>query len=282
MPILAHHSTRIICQANAGEEERFHIHQCLLYGAHIVAWVYNGQGGTEQLNLPVFDSVREAKRQTNASMSLIWTKPDIAAEAISEAIEGGVETIVCLTEEIPCHDMVAVHQLLRNHPGCRLIGPGSCGLITPGQCKIGVMPAYVFTPGPIGVISSTDTLSYEAAWHLTSNGFGQSTYIGLGAEPFAGMSIVDTLKEFERDAQTEAIAMIVHEGILGIEHVAEYLEKPFRKPLIAYVAGAAARKEPLSTPSTTEILQRCGVTIIDTVAMIGSTIESFVTRQEHV
>ena len=190
------------------EDELFHIHQCTLYGTQVVAWVKTGYGGHERLGLPVFDSVREAKRQTSANVSLIFVEPSRVADAVIEAVEGGIETIVCLTSGVPLHDMVQIHYILSKNRKSRMIGPASCGLITPSQCKAGVMPGYVFTPGPVGMISSSDTLGYEAAWQISNAGFGQSTFVGIGSEEIRGTSVVDVLKEFDQDIQTEAVGIV--------------------------------------------------------------------------
>ncbi len=282
MPIFANHTSRIICQGTLDEAELFHMHQSMMYGPQLVAWVKTGFGGKEQLGLPVFDSVREAKWQTSANMSLIFVQPHLAGDAIIEAIEGGIETIVCFTSGIPFHDMVVVQQMVQKYRNCRLIGPGSCGLITPSQCKAGVMPAYVFTQGSVGMISCTDTLGYEVAWQITNNGFGQSTFVGIGAEPLAGTSIVDVLKEFERDGQTEAVVMVLQGGVSGIEAVVEWVEKKNRKPILAVIAGH--RVEALTTTEQTygisEILKRAGVIVVDNITSISSSVKPYVTNKE--
>lgn len=279
MPILVHRASRVICQGMINEQELFLIHQCMLYGTAVVAWVKSGSGGAERLKIPVFDSVREARRQTSATVSLISVVPALAADAIIEAIEGGIELIICLTSGIPTKDMVFVHQALRAHTNSRLIGPGSCGLLTPLQCKAGLMPAYAFTPGEIGMISCTDTLGYEVAWKLTSSGFGQSTFVGLGSDALAGTSIVDILSEFEIDIQTESILLVLQSGLYGIERVAEWAGQHTHKPLFAIVAGGSvplppycpAIGEPPSDGATIErMLREAKVTIIDSLSLIGS------------
>jgi succinyl-CoA synthetase alpha subunit len=279
MPILVHRASRVICQGMLTEQEQFWVHQCMVYGTQIVAWVKSGGGGEERLKIPVFDSVREARRQTSATVSLISVAPALAADAIVEAIEGGIELIICLTSDIPTKDMVSVHQALRTHKNSRLIGPGSCGLLTPLQCKAGRMPAYAFMPGEVGMISCSDTLGIEMAWKLTSTGIGQTTFVGLGNDALAGTSIVDVLGEFETDIQTESILLVLQGGLYGIDAVAEWAGQKSHKPLFAIVAGKSvpfppycpAIEEPPADGATIEVMLReAGVTIIDNLSLIGS------------
>ena len=279
MPIFVHRDSRVLCQGMIDEHELFWVHQCLLYGTQVVAWVKAGLGGEERLTLPVFDSVREAHRQTSATVSLISVSPDLAADAIIEAIESNIELIVCMTKAIPSKDMVDVYQVLRNHKACRLIGPGSCGLLTPLQCKAGLMPAYAFAPGSVGMVSCSDTLGYEVAWRLTSSGAGVSTFVGLGCDPFAGTSVVGVLREFETDSHTESVLMVLQGGLYGIDAVADWARQQTHKPLFAVVAGhrlsaltyySGVEELPSDGAQIVKVLRNAGVTIIDNLSLIGS------------
>ena len=279
MSILVHRASRIICQGMINERELFLVHQCILYGTQIVAWVRAGFGGEERLDIPVFDSVREARRQTAALVSLISVTPALAADAIIEAIEGGIELIICMTSKIPSKDMVDVYQVLQNHKTCRLIGPGSCGLVTPSQCKAGFMPAYAFAPGAIGMISCSDTLGYEVAWKLSSSGGGVSTFVGLGNDACAGTSIIDVIREFETDIHTESILLVLEGGLYGIEAVVDWVRQGNHKPIFAIVAGHllpipsycfTAVDFSLDGAKIAHMLRKGGITIIDNLSLIGS------------
>jgi succinyl-CoA synthetase alpha subunit len=263
------------------ETEVFQIHQCVLYGTQVVAWVKAGHGGKEQLGLPVFESVQEARKQTSATMSFVFLPPPLVADAIIEAIEGGIETIICFTKEVPYHDLATVRQILRYFPHVRLIGPGSCGIMSPSQCKAGVMPSYVFTRGPVGIVSCGDTLGYETAWHLTNSGLGQSTFVGIGTDPLAATSIADVLKEFERDVQTEAVVVLAEDGMAGIDEFVEWAEKRNRKPLIAYIAGHSARRALEERDRIApDLLKKSGVVLMENVAQVGTLAKHFVRQGE--
>ena len=279
MPIFAHRDSRVICQGMLNEQEFFWVHQCILSGTQVAAWVKAGEGGGERLAIPVFDSVREARRQTSASISLVSVVPALAADALIEAIESGIELIICLTSGIPSKDMIDVYQVLQHQSASRLIGPGSCGIITPLQCKAGLMPSYAFTPGEVGMISCSDTLGYEAAWKITSSGSGQSTFVGLGGDAFAGTSIVDVLCEFEADSHTESVLLVLQSGLYGIESVADWASKERHKPLFAIVAGhslpalsycPAVVDQPFDGAAIVQALRKAGVTIVDNLSLIGS------------
>jgi succinyl-CoA synthetase alpha subunit len=277
VPIFVEHSSRVICQGELSEEEVFHIHQCKLYGTQVVAWVKAGNGGKEKLGLPVFDSVREARRQTSATVSLIFVEPPFVADAVIEAVEGGIENIVCCTSSVPLHDMVKIQYILSKNKNSRLIGPSSCGLITPSQCKAGVMPGYVFAPGPVGMISSVDTLGYEAAWQITNAGLGQTTFCGIGDDPVRGTSVATILAEFEKDLQTEAILMVVRSGESGVDAIAEWAEKSGKKPLLAVIAGHTIPLTDSLSPVVmgegsrdfSDVLRSAGVRIIEDINTIG-------------
>lgn len=287
MPIFVGHSTRFICQGTLSDEEVFHIHQCLSYGTQVVAWVKAGFGGNERLSLPIFDSVREAKKQTSATHSLIFVEPQMVADAVEESVEAGISTMICLTSGVPLHDMVEIEYILEKNPKSRLIGPSSCGLITPAQCKAGVMPGYIFSPGSIGIISSSDTIGYEAATQLTQAGFGQTTFVGIGDAAIRGTSFVDALNEFEQDEATEVVLMIVQNGERGVEAVAEWMEKRKRKPVLALVAGSTmppcrnipsvATFAPLSF-NTVDILRKSGVIVIDDLSCLSAAVEQVLLR----
>jgi succinyl-CoA synthetase alpha subunit len=280
MPIFVHRDSRVICQGMVNEHELFWVHQCLLYGTNIVSWVKADFGGEKRLNIPVFDSVREARRQTNASVSLISVTPALAADAIIEAVEADIELIVCLTPKIPSKDMIGVYQILKNHKASRLIGPGSCGLMTPLQCKAGFMPAYAFAPGSIGMISCSDTLGYEIAWKLSSSGVGISTFVGLGSDAFAGTSILSAIREFETDSHTESILLVLQGGLYGIDAVANWARQEGHKPIFAIVAGHSLSTLPSRCPAVVDppsdggyvenLLQGAGVAIVDNLSLLGS------------
>ncbi len=287
MPILVDRSSRVICQGHISEEEVFYIHQCKLYGSQVVAWVKAGSGGSEKLDLPVFDSVREARRQTSATVSLVFVEPGAVADAVTEAVESGIEKIICPTASVPLHDMVKIRYILSKHPTSHLIGPSSCGVITPSQCKVGVMPAYVFAPGPVGIVSSVDTLGYEAAWQITNIGLGQTTFCGIGDEVIRGTSVVEILADFEQDEQTEAVLMILHHREREGDAIAEWIEKSSRKPLLAVIAGhtvpLTSRRSSVVTEGSTDrdiadVLRSVGVKVIEDIAAIGFAVEQVITK----
>lgn len=287
MPIFVSHSSRMICQGALSEEEIFHIHQCNLYGSSVVAWVKQGGGGREKLGLPIFDSVREACRQTSATVSLIFVEPMMVADAVIEAVEGGIETIICCTSGVPLHDMVRVQYVLSKNTHSRLIGPSSCGCITPSQCKAGVMPGYVFAPGPVGMICSVDTLGYEAAWQITNKGLGQTSFCGIGDASVRGTSAAQVLAAFDQDEQTEVVLMILQNGESGVDAIVEQIEKSGKKPLLAVIAGhttplndylSSAVSDAASTTDIAYVLQKAGVKIIEDIDTIGSAVEQAVTQ----
>ncbi|MGE3822502.1 MAG: succinate--CoA ligase subunit alpha, partial [Isosphaeraceae bacterium] len=209
MSILVDKNTRLICQGITGKAGKFHSEQCRDYGTTLVGGVTPGRGGETALNLPVFDTCAEAVKATGANATMIFVPPPGAADAIMEAADAGIPLIVAITEGIPVLDMArAVAYLRAHHPSCRLIGPNCPGLITPGQCKIGIMPGYIHKPGRIGVVSRSGTLTYEGVWQLTSLGIGQSTCVGIGGDPVNGTSFVDCLRMFQDDPDTDAVLMM--------------------------------------------------------------------------
>jgi len=239
MSILVDKDTRVLCQGITGRAGRFHTAQCLEYGTQVVGGVTPGKGGSTVDGLPVFDTVAEAVEETGAEATMIFVPPPFAADAILEAVDAAVRLIVAITEGIPVLDMVRVMAVV----GCSesvLIGPNCPGVITPDQCKIGIMPGYIHRPGPVGVISRSGTLTYEAVWQLTQRGLGQSTCVGLGGDPVVGTSFVDLLQRFATDPQTEAILLIGEIGGTAEEEVAAWVRSNFNKPVAAFIAGRTA------------------------------------------
>jgi succinyl-CoA synthetase alpha subunit len=239
MSILVDKNTRVLCQGITGQAGRFHTRQCLDYGTQVVGGVTPGKGGETVEGVPVFDTVDEAVRQTGADATMIFVPPAFAADAILEAADAGIRLIAAITEGIPVLDMVRVYDVIRRS-GSILIGPNCPGVITPGECKIGIMPGYIHRRGPIGVMSRSGTLTYEAVWQLTRLGLGQSTCIGLGGDPIVGTSFVDLLKRFDDDAQTEGVLLIGEIGGTAEEEAAAYVAESFHKPVAAFIAGRTA------------------------------------------
>jgi succinyl-CoA synthetase alpha subunit len=240
MSILVNRHTRIITQGITGKAGRFHTEQGMLYAPTYVGGVTPGKGGEEILGLPVFDTVLEAKEATQCDASLIFVPAPFAAEAILEAEEAGIALIVCITEGIPLRDMLKVSQVMRASQTSRLIGPNCPGVITPGECKMGIMPGYIHSKGEIGIVSRSGTLTYEAVWQTTQLGLGQSTCVGIGGDPLNGTSFMDVLKLFENDSETKAILMIGEIGGRAEEEAAEWIRSYCTKPVAAFIAGQTA------------------------------------------
>src|SRR5919109_591736 len=238
MSILVDKNTRVLCQG-MGKAGTFHATQCREYGTQVVGGVAPGKGGTVKEGFPIFNTVAEAVHKTGANATMIFVPPPAAADAIMEAADAGVAVIVAITEGIPVLDMARAMRFLKDKP-CRLVGPNCPGVITPGQCKIGIMPGYIHKPGPVGVISRSGTLTYEAVWQLSSLGLGQSTCVGLGGDPIVGTSFIDLLKMFEADPQTEAILMMGEIGGTAEEQAAAYIQQAVTKPVAAFIAGQTA------------------------------------------
>ena len=239
MSVLVNKDSRIICQGFTGTQGTFHSQQCLEYGSKLVGGVTPGRGGETNLDLPVFNTVHEAVVELAADVSMIYVPAPFAADAILEAADAGVKLVVCITEGIPVSDMVKVKAALEEYD-VRLIGPNCPGIITPGECKVGIMPGFIHQPGRIGVVSRSGTLTYEAVYQTTTNGLGQSTCIGIGGDPVRGMNFIDCLELFEQDSQTEGIIMVGEIGGSDEEAAAEYIKDHVSKPVVAYIAGVTA------------------------------------------
>ncbi len=239
MSVLVNENTRVIVQGFTGKEGTFHAQQCIAYGTKVVGGVTPGKGGTKHLDLPVFNTVADAVRETGADTSVIFVPPPFAADAIMEAADAGVGLCIAITEGIPALDMVRAWQYLKNF-NMRLIGPNCPGIISPGKCKIGIMPAHIHKPGKVGVVSRSGTLTYEAVGQLTALGIGQSTCIGIGGDPIIGTTHTDALKLFNEDPDTEAIIMIGEIGGTAEEEAAAYVKEHVKKPVIGFIAGQTA------------------------------------------
>lgn len=241
MSILIDKNTRVICQGFTGKQGSFHSEQSMAYGTQMVGGVTPGKGGQRHLGLPVFNTVQDAVRETGADATMIYVPAAFAADGILEAADAGIRVIACITEGIPVRDMINVKAAIRAND-CYLIGPNCPGLITPGECKMGIMPGFIHRPGKIGIVSRSGTLTYEAVWQTTQLGLGQSTCVGIGGDPIKGMDFMECLAMFEADEQTEAIIMVGEIGGAAEEAAAEFIAAHVHKPVAAYIAGLTAPK----------------------------------------
>ncbi|WP_097510169.1 succinate--CoA ligase subunit alpha [Escherichia coli] len=242
MSVLINKHTRVLVQGITGKNGTFHTEQAIAYGTQIVGGVTPGKGGQRHLDRPVFDSMKEAMRQTEADASVIYVPAPFVLDSVVEAIEAGVKLVVVITEGVLTLDMVKVRRLLDCHPDVRLIGPNCPGVITPGECKIGIMPGEIHRPGRIGIVSRSGTLTYEAVAQTTALGLGQSTCIGIGGDPVPGTNFIDALRLFENDPQTDAVIMIGEIGGNAEERAAEFIRHEMNKPVVGYIAGVTAPK----------------------------------------
>jgi succinyl-CoA synthetase alpha subunit len=285
MSILVDENTRLVVQGFTGSEGTFHAKQMIEYGTNVVAGVTPGKGGGEHLDRPVFNTVEEAVEQEGANTSVIFVPPPFAADAIQEAAAAGVEVIICITEGIPVKDMKPTYHYVQK-VGAHLIGPNCPGVITPGECKVGIMPAMIFEPGSIGVISRSGTLTYEAVDQLTRAGYGQSTAVGIGGDPIIGTRFIDALKMFEDDDETEGVVLIGEIGGSAEEEAAGYIKDHMTKPVFGFIAGRTAPPGRrmghagaiVSGGSGTAeakfaALEDAGATVVKNPALIGETVK---------
>ncbi|HHP7236865.1 succinate--CoA ligase subunit alpha [Longibacter sp.] len=285
MSILVNKDTRLVVQGFTGSEGTFHAEQMIEYGTNVVAGVTPGKGGTTHLDRPVFNTVEEAVEQEGANTSIIFVPPPFAADAIQEAAEAGIEVIICITEGIPVKDMKPTYHYVQKQ-GAHLIGPNCPGVITPGEAKIGIMPAMIFEPGNIGVISRSGTLTYEAVDQLTRAGYGQSTAVGIGGDPVIGTRFIDVLKLFEADADTDAVVLIGEIGGSAEEEAAAFIKDHMTKPVFGFIAGQTAPPGRrmghagaiVSGGSGTAeakfaALEEAGATVVKNPALIGETVK---------
>lgn len=284
MAIWVDNDTRVVVQGITGREGSFHSRLCKEYGTKIVAGVTPGKGGTEHEGIPVYNTVAEAVKRAGANTSLIFVPPPFAADAVLEAVDAGVVLAVCITEGIPVYDMLKVWSTIKN-TCTRLIGPNCPGIISPGKCKLGIMPGHIHKEGRVGVISRSGTLTYEAVGQLTSRGIGQSTCIGIGGDPIIGTGFIDALKAFNEDNETDAVVMIGEIGGSAEEEAAEYIQANFKKPVVGFIAGQTAppgrrmghagaiiSQGKGTAAEKMAKMRECGIRVVESPADIGAAI----------
>lgn len=240
MSVLVNKQSRVICQGITGAQGTLHTEQAIAYGTNMVGGVTPGKGGQKHLDLPVFNTVADAVKETGADTSVIYVPAAFCKDSIIEAIDAGIKLVVAITEGIPALDMLYVKEYLQQHPGVRLIGPNCPGVITPGECKVGIMPGHIHLPGKVGIVSRSGTLTYEAVHQTTALGYGQSTCIGIGGDPIPGTSFIDALELFEQDDQTKAIVMVGEIGGTAEDEAAAFIKENVTKPVVSYIAGVTA------------------------------------------
>ena len=285
MSILIDNKTKAIFQGFTGSQATMHAAQCIAYGTNIVGGVTPGKGGQQHLNLPVFDNVKEAIDETGANTSVIFVPARFSKAAIVEAAENGIKLIICITEGVPVLDMIEVIDVLNNNTGSRLIGPNCPGVITPGEAKLGIMPASIHKKGSVGIVSRSGTLTYEAVNQTSEVGLGQSTCVGIGGDPINGTSFIDCLKMFQEDSQTESIVMVGEIGGTAEEEAAEYIKDNITKPVVSYIAGVTAPKGKRMGHAGAIIsggkggaedkikkMEECGITVAKSPSIIGKTL----------
>jgi succinyl-CoA synthetase alpha subunit len=286
MSILVDKNTRVLTQGITGATGQLHTRACKEYGTQMVGGVVPGKGGTDFEGIPIFDTVEQARKATGCNATVIYVPPAFAADAMLEAAAAGIELIICITEGVPILDMVKVKAYLAGTES-RLIGPNCPGIITPGECKIGIMPGYIHKPGDIGVVSRSGTLTYEAVYQLTQLGIGQSTCIGIGGDPIVGTTHIDALELFNQDPKTRAVIMIGEIGGTAEEEAAEYIKQHFKKPVVAFIAGQTAPKGRRmghagaiisggrgTAADKIAALKAAGITVAMSPADLGSTMKS--------
>jgi succinyl-CoA synthetase alpha subunit len=286
MSILVDKNTRVLTQGITGATGQLHTRACKEYGTKMVGGVVPGKGGTDFEGIPIFDTVEQARKATGCNATVIYVPPAFAADAMLEAVAAGIELVICITEGVPVLDMVKVKAYMAGTKS-RLIGPNCPGIITPGECKIGIMPGYIHKPGDIGVVSRSGTLTYEAVYQLTQLGIGQSSCIGIGGDPIVGTTHIDALKLFNEDPKTRAVIMIGEIGGTAEEEAAEYIKQHFKKPVVAFIAGQTAPKGRRmghagaiisggrgTAADKIAALKAAGITVASSPADLGTTMKS--------